>query len=483
MFVSQIDCITMGGTFLGTFIDCSPNPCPQPEGACCFSDATCAVLAAEQCALQGGSYQGDNTLCSGVTCQNAACPGEGGCFFNNGTPGCTDPECCALVCAIDPFCCNTSWDSACASVASSSCDDFSASCSAGAGPCDLPNSTPGCDDSACCASVCLVDPFCCDVQWDDACVDGAVALCPSVFDGACCLPAFICVVATASECAAEGGVYQGDGTFCGALSCIGACCLPDGSCLDLPEGDCLVSGGAFAGFGTTCTQASCPNDACPGTGLCFVGNGSPGCQNEQCCNAVCASDPFCCDVEWDSLCGETALMTPACVPTVCGPNAGPCDVANGTPGCDNPECCTVICDLDPFCCEVEWDSVCVEEAALTAACGFAEERVCCTANGFCVATDAVILDLYLCTSFGGTLQDAGVTCFEMPCTPCPWDCVPPPFGNGAVNIDDLLAVINAFGGTDDTCDNAPDNGDGTFGNGVINIDDLLGVINNFGDCP
>ncbi|MEM7228565.1 MAG: choice-of-anchor tandem repeat NxxGxxAF-containing protein [Planctomycetota bacterium] len=66
--------------------------------------------------------------------------------------------------------------------------------------------------------------------------------------------------------------------------------------------------------------------------------------------------------------------------------------------------------------------------------------------------------------------------------PCPWDCAPNA-GNGVVNIDDLLAVINSFGDPGGPCDSAPDNGDGTFGNGMINIDDLLAVINNFGDCP
>ncbi|MEM7228409.1 MAG: hypothetical protein AAF432_06295 [Planctomycetota bacterium] len=66
--------------------------------------------------------------------------------------------------------------------------------------------------------------------------------------------------------------------------------------------------------------------------------------------------------------------------------------------------------------------------------------------------------------------------------PCPWDCAPAG-GNSEVNIDDLLAVINAFGSMDTACDNAPENGDGTFGNGIVNIDDLLGVINNFGACP
>jgi len=72
--------------------------------------------------------------------------------------------------------------------------------------------------------------------------------------------------------------------------------------------------------------------------------------------------------------------------------------------------------------------------------------------------------------------------------PCPWDCAPDngdgTFGNGVVNIDDVLGVINEFGLVGaSTCDNSPDNGDGTFGNGVVNIDDVLGVINNSGPCP
>jgi hypothetical protein len=56
-------------------------------------------------------------------------------------------------------------------------------------------------------------------------------------------------------------------------------------------------------------------------------------------------------------------------------------------------------------------------------------------------------------------------------------------GNGAVNIDDLLTVINAWGGcptppTPCAADIAPPGG-----NGIINIDDLLAVINAWGACP
>ena len=46
-----------------------------------------------------------------------------------------------------------------------------------AGPCDQPNNTPGCDDQDCCAIVCLIDSFCCEGVWDDACVTFAIDNC------------------------------------------------------------------------------------------------------------------------------------------------------------------------------------------------------------------------------------------------------------------------------------------------------------------
>jgi hypothetical protein len=56
-------------------------------------------------------------------------------------------------------------------------------------------------------------------------------------------------------------------------------------------------------------------------------------------------------------------------------------------------------------------------------------------------------------------------------------------GNKLVNVDDLLAVINAWGGCPvppEICsaDIAP-----PVGNGIVNIDDLLAVINGWGACP
>lgn len=64
-----------------------------------------------------------------------------------------------------------------------------------------------------------------------------------------------------------------------------------------------------------------------------------------------------------------------------------------------------------------------------------------------------------------------------PPSPCPADIN----GTGAVNVDDLLAVINAWGPCPPgSCpaDIAP-----SGGNGVVNVDDLLAVINGWGPCP
>ena len=55
--------------------------------------------------------------------------------------------------------------------------------------------------------------------------------------------------------------------------------------------------------------------ACPGPGDCCdpAGNGSPGCDNLDCCQRVCATDPFCCSVVWDTVCANAAQLLPQCL--------------------------------------------------------------------------------------------------------------------------------------------------------------------------
>ncbi|TDI53466.1 MAG: hypothetical protein E2O95_02890 [Acidobacteria bacterium] len=44
------------------------------------------------------------------------------------------------------------------------------------------------------------------------------------------------------------------------------------------------------------------------------------------------------------------------------PNAGDCMVPNGTPGCDDANCCAVVCGFFPPCCDLVWDAFCVSFA-------------------------------------------------------------------------------------------------------------------------
>ncbi len=46
--------------------------------------------------------------------------------------------------------------------------------------CCVDNGSPGCDDTTCEATVCGLDSYCCDVEWDFSCADKAAVACPNV---------------------------------------------------------------------------------------------------------------------------------------------------------------------------------------------------------------------------------------------------------------------------------------------------------------
>ncbi len=50
----------------------------------------------------------------------------------------------------------------------------------------------------------------------------------------------------------------------------------------------------------------------PEAGDCFTGNGTRACENSRCCQAVCDDNPFCCCIEWDTICAEIALDLEEC---------------------------------------------------------------------------------------------------------------------------------------------------------------------------
>ena len=49
-------------------------------------------------------------------------------------------------------------------------------------------------------------------------------------------------------------------------------------------------------------------------------------------------------------------------PLDCAPGSGPCDEPNGSPGCEDPECCAAVCAADPLCCIDPWSQDCVNLA-------------------------------------------------------------------------------------------------------------------------
>jgi len=274
-----------------------------------------------------------------LTCGDAA---AGSCCESNGTPFCDDEACCEAVCAQDPFCCDVTWDGACASQANDLCEGCLSCGNDSAGSCCDANGTPFCDDEACCEAVCAQDPFCCDVSWDGACANQANAICEG------CLS---CGNETAGSCCDANGT-----PFCDDAACCEAVCAQDPFCCDVTwDGACASQANAIC---EGCL--SCGNET---AGSCCDANGTPYCDDAACCEAVCAVDPFCCDVAWDnacvsqvaSVCGQADCIGAAC-------DHSPCvEGAALDAGCD--ACVAQICDVDPFCCDAEWDAICVDQVA------------------------------------------------------------------------------------------------------------------------
>ena len=79
--------------------------------------------------------------------------------------------------------------------------------------------------------------------------------------------------------------------------------------LDLGEGH-LRTGCSFSAMDDWLAfleEHSCDN--------CIEAHGGLGCEQLECEAAICAIDPFCCDVAWDGICASEALDI--CIPDIC----------------------------------------------------------------------------------------------------------------------------------------------------------------------
>lgn len=126
------------------------------------------------------------------------------------------------------------------------------------------------------------------------------------------------------------------------------------------------TGGGVRGAGGTRSSAgggSFVECGAPEAGDCFEPHPGPGCDDTACCNATCNLDPFCCQVEWDQHCVDTA--TTVCEPPPVCPSEGSCVVPHETSGCEDQSCCELVCLVERgYCCDGAWDHICAHEAAL-----------------------------------------------------------------------------------------------------------------------
>jgi len=173
-----------------------------------------------------------------------SCPAAGDCLAPHPTPGCNDSTCCSTTCAVDSTCCSVAWDADCVTIANAFCSICGAS---GLGSCFLIQPTPKCDDAACCSSVCLLDPFCCSIRWDNTCVSYAGALCDPGRPAECGDPlSGSCFVAHPEPA-------------CDDASCCEIVCAKDPSCCS-QSWDGICAAFAVAACSPLC-EAPCPAGA------------------------------------------------------------------------------------------------------------------------------------------------------------------------------------------------------------------------------
>ncbi len=124
-------------------------------------------------------------------------------------------------------------------------------------------------------------------------------------------------------------------------------------------------------------------------------------------------------------CGSLVVSQNTCA--TCPPSRHDC-LTVGSPGCTDTDCCLTICAFDPFCCAVEWDVMCVDEASVSPACTGASYSCAGVESG--VANDCAPYCLEL-APFSSVAFDTSNATTDGPPTDCDygkdiWYCVMAP---------------------------------------------------------
>ncbi len=275
-------CAQDGGEYQGNDSTCSADTCDEPVGACCFVDWCDDGITESDCYDNFGKYQGDGSDCSSVTCDpgdygacciafecydgtsEEDCSSSGGAFYLDDT--CQFDTCDNVgTCCVEYDCYEQSLENDCYTLGG----DF------------YFGDTP-CDGSSLCGepisgACCYPDGYCDETQ-EQECYDGNGKFyedqdCNDVCNvsyGACCTSDFgDCQSLTEQQCDQLGGDYLGDDYPCSFDDCYiepyGACCISASDCQDTTQQECFDWGGEWGGSGTYCADYSCGE-----TGACCI---------------------------------------------------------------------------------------------------------------------------------------------------------------------------------------------------------------------
>lgn len=268
---------------------------------------------------------------------------------------------------------------------------------------------PGCDDPELATCVCDQEAFCCAFAWDAGCVD---------------------LAEQCGGCGAATGTTTGETTGGTDPS---ACCMPSDQpgCLDDPALETCVCGlDAFCcdtQWDDQCVQEAvrqCGATCVMGGDACCAPAGTPGCPGDPGVEAcVCAIDSSCCDTEWTDTCVDTAQNDCG---LACMGAGGDCCAPSGGLGCDDMAVSDCVCALDPFCCDTQWDDICVSEAqyACMDACGLPPANMgdCCMAQPGPGCGDMAVTDCACMVDNACCLFPWDDHCIQISVTACGIEC-------------------------------------------------------------
>jgi len=167
-----------GACTTGLYGVCSPG-----TYQCQNSTLTCVQNVQPAPSDTCGNGLDDN--CNGSADENCGCAHDVCSTGTKLTGGCDSSQgnCVTQVCAVDGFCCSTSWDSLCVSRVRTTCKSLK--CSESQGSCSHTLCTSGsalaigCDlaKANCASTICASDPWCCSNSWDSLCVSEVATYC------------------------------------------------------------------------------------------------------------------------------------------------------------------------------------------------------------------------------------------------------------------------------------------------------------------